>query len=357
MPRPKADRPKFSLARRGRRYYVQWWEDGSARRISCRTEIASEARRFLAEFIAARETPPPPSAPTVGKIMDGYLFDREPKVHSDSISYDCATLKQYLGDLPADLLNIEQVRAYVQARRKKGAGGAAAAYRTKRRELSDGTLIRELGTLRAALAWAVRRKWIAAAPYVERPEAPPPRDRWLTREEADRLLDSAGSPHVRLFIALALYTGARAGAILDLRWEQVDIRSGIVTLGRGRGRKRRASVPMIADLKLELLRAAEAATTPTVIEHRGRPIASIKQGFRAAARRAKLLHVTPHVLRHTAATWMVQRSVPFEMVAKFLGNSKEMVERVYGHHSPEWLRLAANALSRQMAENTGTLRQ
>ena len=109
---------------------------------------------------------------------------------------------------------------------------------------------------------------------------------------------------------------------------------------------------MIADLKLELLRAAQAATTPTVIEHRGRPIASIKQGFRAAARRAKLPHVTPHVLRHTAATWMVQRSVPFEMVAKFLGNSKEMVERVYGHHSPEWLRLAANALSRQVAEKT-----
>ena len=85
------------------------------------------------------------------------------------------------------------------------------------------------------------------------------------------------------------------------------------------------------------------------------PIASIKQGFRAAARRAKLPNVTPHVLRHTAATWMVQRGVPFEMVAKFLGNSKEMVERVYGHHSPEWLRLAANALSRQMAEKTGTL--
>ena len=144
MPRPKAHRPKFSLARRGRRYYVQWWEDGSARRISCRTEIASEARRFLAEFIAARETPPPPSAPTVGQIMDGYLVDREPKVHSDSISYDSATLKQYLGDLPADLLNVEQVRAYGLARRKKGAGGAAAAYRKKRRELSDGTLIREL---------------------------------------------------------------------------------------------------------------------------------------------------------------------------------------------------------------------
>ena len=92
----------------------------SARRISCRTEIASEARRFSSGIHCWRETPPPPS-PTVGQIMDGYLLDREPKVHSDSISYDCATLKAYLGDLPADLLNIEQVRAYIQARRKKGA--------------------------------------------------------------------------------------------------------------------------------------------------------------------------------------------------------------------------------------------
>jgi integrase len=352
MPRPRADRPKFSLARRGRHYYVQWWEEGGARRISCRTEIASEARRFLAEFIAARETPQPPSAPTIGQVLDGYLLDREPNVHSDSIKYDCATLKQYLGDLPTDLLNVEQVRAYVKARRKKGAGGAAAAYRKKQRELSDGTLIRELGTLRAAFAWAVRRKWIASAPYVERPEAPPPRDRWLTRDEAHRLLDSAASPHIRLFVALALYTAARAGAILDLEWEQVDIVSGIIALGRGRGRKRRATVPIIAELKLELLRAADAATTHRVIEYRGRAIASIKQGFRAAARRANLPGVTPHVLRHTAATWMVQRGVPFEMVAKFLGNSKEMVERVYGHHSPEWLRLAADALSRQVAEKT-----
>jgi hypothetical protein len=49
---------------------------------------------------------------------------------------------------------------------------------------------------------------------------------------------------------------------------------------------------------------------------------------------------------------MVQRGILFEMVAKFLGNSKEMVERVYGLHSPEWLRLTADALSSQVAEKT-----
>lgn len=111
-------------------------------------------------------------------------------------------------------------------------------------------------------------------------------------------------------------------------------------------------MPIIADLKLELLRAADTATIARVIEYRGKPILSIKQGFQAAAKRAKLPWVTPHLLRHTAATWMVQRGVPFEMVAKFLANSKEMIERVYGHHSPEWLRVAADALSRQVAEKT-----
>jgi integrase len=352
MPRPRAQKPKFSLARRGSRYYVQWWEGGSARRISCRTEIATEARRFLAEFIAGRETVAPPPAPTIGQILDGFLDDRKEKVHSNSITYDCSTLKRHFGDLPADLLGTQQVRDYLRMRRRNGAGGAAAAYRKKPRELSDGTLIRELGTLRAALAWGVRQKWIAVAPYVERPEAPPPRDRWLTRKEAECLLNSAASPHIRLFIALALYTAARTGAILELEWEQVDIEGEIITLGRGRGRKRRATVPIVADLKLELLQAANAATISRVIAYRGRDVASIKQGFYAAARRANLPGITPHILRHTAATWMVQRGVPFEMVAKFLGNSKEMVERVYGHHSPEWLRLAANALSRQVAEKT-----
>jgi len=41
---------------------------------------------------------------------------------------------------------------------------------------------------------------------------------------------------------------------------------------------------------------------------------------------------------------MVMNGIPFEMVAKFLGNSMDMIERVYGHHSPDWLRRAAEAL-------------
>jgi integrase len=352
--RPKIDQPTYSLSRRGSRYYVQWWQDGAARRVSCRTEIASEAKRFLAEFRAARETPQAPDQPTIRHVLDGYEADRVSKVHSAETLIGCCTvLRRHLGDLPTDMLGDRQVTAYLKARRKEGAQGASATHRKTPRPLSDGTLIRELGTLRAALAWAVNKRWIGFAPHVERPEAPPSRDRWLTRDEADRLLSGAEAPHVRLFIALALYTAARTGALLELCWDQVHLDSGLIVLGRGRGRKRRATVPITEALWAELAPAAEAATGGRVIEHGGKGIQSIKTGFRAAARRAGLPGVTPHVMRHTAATWMVQHGVPLPMVAAYLGNSVEMVERVYGHHSPEWLRQAADALGGSKTRSAG----
>lgn len=331
MPRPKSAHPKFSLTQRGGIYYVKWWEDGSARRVSCRTSINSEARRFLASFLAGRGNVPPPNLPTIGAILTGYETDRKAHV-GPTIKYACAALRGVLGDLPPDLLTRERVRNYAKERRRK-------------RPLSDGTIIRELVTLRAAFRWAIGERWISQEPLVEVPAAPPPRDRWLTRPEAQRLADAAVAPHVRTFIMLGLYTGARAGALLELTWDQIDFEAGRIALGRGRGNKRRAVVPIVAELRSELADALERAVGRYVVSPSEKRLASIKTGFNAAAGRAKLEGVTPHTLRHTAASWMVQRGVPIEQVASFLGNSAAMVEKVYGHQHPDHLRQAADALS------------
>ena len=150
------------------------------------------------------------------------------------------------------------------------------------------------------------------------------------------LLYATQAPHIRLFVLLALHTAAHTGALLSLSWEQVDLNSGLIYLGRTRGKKRRATVPITDVLRDALEEAAQAATSEWVIEYAGHPVRSIKSGFRAAVRRAGLEGVTPHILRHTAATWMVQSDVPLALVAAYLGNSVEMVARVYGHHSPSY---------------------
>ena len=109
--------------------------------------------------------------------------------------------------------------------------GPAAARRHK--PTSDGTLIRELGVLRAALAWARRARWITGElPYIELPTQPRPRERFLSRDEADRLLACAGMHHVKTFLALCLYTAGRSGAIRELTWDRVDLSTGRIDLGQ-----------------------------------------------------------------------------------------------------------------------------
>jgi integrase len=173
------------------------------------------------------------------------------------------------------------------------------------------------------------------------------RERWATKDEAVKLLAAADSLHVRTFIALALFTAGRMRAILDLTWDRVDEGNGFIYLGDGkvRGKKRRQTVPIADDLKPYLAEARKAATTDHVVEYRGGRIDNIKRGVAAAVAEAGLTGITPHVFRHTAATWMVQGGVPLKMVADYLGDTEQMIERHYAKHSPSWMREGTKALS------------
>ena len=94
----------------------------------------------------------------------------------------------------------------------------------------------------------------------------------------------------------------------------------------------------------QLETALALAQTNFVIEHNGKPVASIKTGFRAAVRRAGIEYCSPHALKHTAATWMMKDGIDLEKVARYLGTTKNVVERVYGHHAPDYLADASKAL-------------
>jgi integrase len=281
----------------------------------------------------------------VGAILDGYLADRKPVAAAyDTLEVSAKAIRRHLGDLQPDHLTKERIRFYGRQRKAEGhIVGPADARRKK--TTSDGTIIRELVTLRAALKWAQHERWITGIPYIEVPSAPPVRDRWLTRDEADRLLESAQAPHVKTFIALGLHTAARSGALLELTWDRVDLVAGVIQLGQGVGNKRRGIVPINGPLRSILETARQGATCHYVVEHGGRAVASVKTGFNAAARRAGVQGVSPHTLRHTAVTWMIAAGVPMPMVARYAAMSLHMVETRYGHHSPDWLRQAANALS------------
>ena len=208
----------------------------------------------------------------------------------------------------------------------------------KTRDRAANTLRRELSVLRAAINFAHEEGRITRPVYVELPAPPESRKRWLTRQEAARLIRASRTQAARLylpqFILLGLYTGRRKEAILSLRWPQVDLGAGLIDFdvpGRMLTKKKRGKVRISSRLLPHLKRLEKRGTDLGYVLHiNGKRIKDIKKGFAAACRRAGLKDVTPHTLRHTAATWLMQRRTPVWEAAGFLAMSEKMLREVYG---------------------------
>jgi integrase len=312
--------------------------------VSTGTQDEGEAKEYLTNFIAALDAAPREKDPTVSAILDAYLDHKAPKLArgGDSHKTNANALKAGLGVLrPAQLSN-KGIERYAKERTLLGR--------------SAGTIIRELKVLRASLNWAVVEKWLGQAPTFDMPvTAPPPRRRWLTQDEAERLIAGAQSEHVRLFILLALATGARRSALQELKWGQIDFVAKRIDLGQGTPNKRRAIIPIDSTIIAALKDAAAIRTTDYVLEYRGHGGGNLKKAFARTAARANLNDVSAHTLRHTAATWMIAGGVPITEVARYLGDTTDVIDRVYGHHALDYLERAAGVLNERLKGVSNTL--
>jgi integrase len=313
-----------------------WHIYHARRRISTGCADRAGAEAVLASYLKERDRPQI-AVISIASILDLYLADRRARAIPGLARLEWAhkPLTRILGPKPPEAITEAECHRYTARRRKDG--------------VADATVRTELQALRAALRWAAapERRLIAEVPRIDMPARPEARIRWLNRDEAGRLLAACKAHHVRLFVTLALHTGARSGAILGLTWDRVDLTNRLVDFreaGRVRTRKRRVPAPINDTLYAALVEAQAAATTEYVIEWAGGPVARVKHAFRDAAARASLVGVTPHVLRHTAVTWMLQAGIDPWKAAGLVGMTVDMVQQVYGHHHPEHLRDAARAL-------------
>lgn len=306
-------------------------DDGARRRYRLKADTAKEAEREARDLIV-RQTATSAGL-TVEQIWDAYRADKKGRKIDAKMAVTGKNILPVFGHLLPSQITAEDCRKYSAARRALG----RAEY----------TIHTELGNLRIALSWAAKTGLIPKAPTIERPQTPPPRDRYLTREEAAALIDAARAPHIRLAILLMLTTAGRIGALLELTWDRVDMQRGVIRLATNDlgPKKGRATVPINDTLRAALQDAKQHALSDYVIERAGKPVESIKTGFNAAVKRAGITHCTPHDLRRTAGRLMVENGTPIEEVAQFLGHSNPSITRaVYAQFSPGHLRSAAGSL-------------
>ncbi len=225
---------------------------------------------------------------------------------------------------------------------------AALDYRKRRAHCAAITVRNELAVIRAALNWGEKKKLIDKAPFIQMPKLTSKPVGHLSKAQFRQVLAKAIAPHIQLFLKLAVGTGARTNAILDLTWDRVNFETGLIDLNprdRVQTSKYRATVPMNEQLRESLMAAKEGAMSDYVIEHGRGKVLSIKKGFEAACRRAGV-QATPHMMRHSAAVWMAENGTPMSQIARFLGHTDSAItERVYARFSPTFLANAAESLT------------
>ena len=224
----------------------------------------------------------------------------------------------------------------------------------RERGVSDGTVRYELAILRAALKHCEREGYLTAAPVVWLPPKPPSKDRWLTRDEAARLLDVA-PPHLRMFVLIGLYTGTRMDATLRLQWfpnrdgGHVDLDSGWLYRSSAFARQtsKRQTPARIPRQLLDHLRQWREHSRQYIVEWQGKPIRKIDRAWHVAIASAGIDYCTPHVLRHTSITWVMQGGATLADAAGFFGVSMKVLESVYYHAHPDYQASAVEAMERK----------
>jgi len=322
-----------------------WWinatlPNGKRIRQSAGTEDRQDAEAYLAKLKldAYRETHfgIKPQRSWQEAVIRYLELKRTLKSFSD-VQRICRHLDRYLGDATLNQINGDVIWSIVQGELKKGNKPA--------------TVNRYLATIRSLLRMARDEwQWIDTMPKIRLLTGEVERDRWLTREEAERLIRCCPT-HLAALVRFALATGCRASEITGLEWNRVDLDRRTAWLNKTKNGTPRG-VPLNEDA-IEVLEEQKGKNPKFCFTFRGERIqrAITNTAWYSALEAAGIEDFRFHDLRHTWASWHRQAGTSCDELKDLGGwKSRVMVDR-YAKYATEHLAVAANRIQRVRDEN------
>jgi integrase len=170
--------------------------------------------------------------------------------------------------------------------------------------------------------------------------------RYLSIEECNSLVNACDN-HLKPIVVTALNTGMRRGEILNLKWDQVDLKHGFILLDRTKNGERR-EIPINKTLEALFLdkNLIRRIDVPYVFYGpvTGNPYQDVKRSFNTALRKAKIRDFHFHDLRHTFASHLVMSGVDITTVSRLLGHKSLSMTLRYSHLAPSHMVKAVDVL-------------
>lgn len=319
--------------------YCRWRdEEGNSKaKYFGRGEVAVARARVFDESMALPDRRRRCVGLSVAEVCQEYHLGHVVQVSTSRMDrYKFVRLITELGGYSAETLDGGDLNRYVQTRNAAG--------------VKRSTIVRELGLLKAVMAWAAESKLIGFngisgyhVPRMNDSEVlvPP------AIEEVRRLVDAA-EPHLRRAIMISWYCGVRPGSeLLSIRWRDVHLERRILHVQSARkGGPVVRQIPIPAALLLQLcewhdsdakyVRSEELGAVP-VVHYRFQAVTSLKRAWATAKRRAGITRkLRPYDLRHAMITEALAGGADLKAVSEIAGHSRpDTTLRVYQHVARE----------------------
>ena len=329
----------FLSKRDGIFYLFYKQKSGKRTCISTGTRQKHEAINFLRNFVPDYVKKEEIAKTTSLRKFINLYVDYSKTRNSHKTTMDLiSTFKYFLifiGDVPIESITQMNIEKYIQERHKK----------------SVHTSSKDLRYLKSSFNWAVDRGLLEDSPCrkiknIKRPESQP---LFFSKEEFETLLDHIEGQIFKDIVIFAVYTGLRQGEILNLRWDQVYIERKMILLSNQYTltKSRRIKSLPLCNNAFEVIQRRIGISNEFVFTKDGIPI--LARYLRTKYRNSVLESgINPklkfHSLRHTFASWLVQKGVSIYEVSKLLGHSDIKTTEIYAHLSTENLAGAIKAL-------------
>lgn len=313
----------MAVRRRGKSYVIDFYPQGRKGkrvRITLPANITLEEALIIEEDIRNMKQSEKPLQGAISTLFDHFIVYYElhssPKTVRDLKSVFSNHILKHFGSLHPSQITEQTVLAYKKIRKSKGA--------------SNRVINKELSYLSSFLSWCLKQRIISDKPRIEKLPYQRPIPKVLTVEEAVRLIENADGKHKVFFMFLFLL-GMRFNEARMLKWHDIDFTNSTVTVQRKGGRINVLPLPdWIKKGLIQLERDSEYIFPQR--KNKDKPITDIRKALNRACKKAGITkHVNPHLLRHSFATYLLERGVNLRTIQEMLGHSQVSTTEFYTH--------------------------
>lgn len=326
------------------RYYIFYpQQNGKLTCISTRTKLKVEALKFLSNFqneLTKREkqkTIPISLSDFFREVLMYSESIHSPK-HTETLKATFNVVQRYFGNIQLSELSYSLLQKYIEDRLK---------------DVSVFSVKRDKANLSSAFSYAIPRNYLRENPAkgIKLPKLPEKQPLFFTSLQFDLLLNAIKEKDIKDLVLFGLNTGLRQMELITLEWSQIDFKEGLLILdNRGHITKSKKIRTIPLSLKaLQILTEREITKKGEIVfTLNNKPINQdfISHKFKSYVLEAKINpELNFHSLRHTFASWLVQKGVSIYEVSKLLGHSSVNVTQIYSHLRTEDLRASINLLN------------